>query len=85
MTRMKRWMIEILQRFGFWAVLGFSAYPNAAFDLVGGTAPGSFFACPNTVGWLSCVSAPDDGSDRSLDAAALGAVGFRWASAAATS
>jgi len=35
MTRMKRWMIDILKRFGFWAVLGFSAYPNAAFDLVG--------------------------------------------------
>jgi len=34
MTRMKRWMIDILKRFGFWAVLGFSAYPNAAFDLV---------------------------------------------------
>jgi len=34
-TRMKRWMIEVLQKYGFWGVFAFSAYPNAAFDLCG--------------------------------------------------
>eukprot|EP00240_Pyramimonas_obovata_P001895 CAMPEP_0118921994 /NCGR_PEP_ID=MMETSP1169-20130426/1086_1 /TAXON_ID=36882 /ORGANISM="Pyramimonas obovata, Strain CCMP722" /LENGTH=451 /DNA_ID=CAMNT_0006862807 /DNA_START=42 /DNA_END=1397 /DNA_ORIENTATION=+ len=34
-TQMKRWMVNVLRRFGFWGVLAFSAYPNAAFDLVG--------------------------------------------------
>eukprot|EP00959_Pyramimonas_sp_CCMP1952_P176025 3678631-Pyramimonas_sp.AAC.1 len=31
----QRWMVNVLRRFGFWGVLAFSAYPNAAFDLVG--------------------------------------------------
>mmetsp|Transcript_35469 Transcript_35469/g.59778 ORF Transcript_35469/g.59778 Transcript_35469/m.59778 type:complete len:435 (+) Transcript_35469:120-1424(+) len=35
LTVMKRKMIAILKRFGFWGVLAFSAYPNAAFDLCG--------------------------------------------------
>lgn len=34
-TRMKRWMIDVLQRYGFWGVFAFSSYPNAAFDLCG--------------------------------------------------
>lgn len=35
MTQMKRSMIAILQRFGFWGVFVLSAWPNAAFDLCG--------------------------------------------------
>jgi membrane protein YqaA with SNARE-associated domain len=33
--RMKDWMINFLQRHGFWGVLLMSAYPNAFFDLCG--------------------------------------------------
>jgi vacuole membrane protein 1 len=33
--RMKDWMIDFLQRRGFWGVLLMSAYPNAFFDLCG--------------------------------------------------
>mmetsp|Transcript_10875 Transcript_10875/g.20446 ORF Transcript_10875/g.20446 Transcript_10875/m.20446 type:complete len:436 (-) Transcript_10875:731-2038(-) len=35
MTKMKRSMISILKRFGFWGVFILSAWPNAAFDLCG--------------------------------------------------
>lgn len=33
--RMKEWMIEKLRKYGFWAILGFAAWPNMAFDLCG--------------------------------------------------
>lgn len=33
--KMKAWMINILQKYGFWGVLAFSAYPNALFDVCG--------------------------------------------------
>ena len=33
--RMKDWMVDFLQRHGFWGVLLMSAYPNMAFDLCG--------------------------------------------------
>jgi membrane protein YqaA with SNARE-associated domain len=32
---MKVWMIKFIQKYGFWGVLAFSAYPNALFDLCG--------------------------------------------------
>eukprot|EP00300_Choanocystis_sp_HF-7_P006015 c14430_g1_i1.p1 GENE.c14430_g1_i1~~c14430_g1_i1.p1 ORF type:complete len:332 (+),score=53.48 c14430_g1_i1:345-1340(+) len=31
----KRWMFSSLHRYGFWAILAFSAWPNMAFDLCG--------------------------------------------------
>lgn len=34
-NRMKIWMIEFLQNYGFWGVLLMSAWPNMAFDLCG--------------------------------------------------
>eukprot|EP00033_Pygsuia_biforma_P002774 GCRY01003063.1.p1 GENE.GCRY01003063.1~~GCRY01003063.1.p1 ORF type:complete len:416 (-),score=72.81 GCRY01003063.1:36-1283(-) len=34
-TRMKVWMLDILDSFGFWGVLLLSAWPNMAFDLCG--------------------------------------------------
>lgn len=33
--RMKAWMIDFVEKYGFWGVLLMSAWPNAAFDLVG--------------------------------------------------
>lgn len=35
MNRMKSWMLEKIQRYGFWAILLLAAWPNAAFDLCG--------------------------------------------------
>jgi membrane protein YqaA with SNARE-associated domain len=32
---MKQWMIKFVERYGFWGVFLMSAWPNAAFDLVG--------------------------------------------------
>ena len=32
---MKLWMIQFLERYGFWAVLAFAAWPNMAFDMAG--------------------------------------------------
>lgn len=32
---MKRWMVDWIKRWGFWGVLLFAAWPNAAFDLCG--------------------------------------------------
>lgn len=32
---MKAWMIDFVEKYGFWGVLAMSAWPNAAFDLVG--------------------------------------------------
>ena len=32
---MKLWMIGFLDKYGFWAVLVFAAYPNVAFDMCG--------------------------------------------------
>jgi membrane protein YqaA with SNARE-associated domain len=34
-ARMKAWMIGYIEKYGFWAVLALSAWPNAAFDLCG--------------------------------------------------
>ena len=34
-TSMKLWMIGFLEKYGFWAVLAFAAWPNAAFDMCG--------------------------------------------------
>mmetsp|Transcript_19014 Transcript_19014/g.30193 ORF Transcript_19014/g.30193 Transcript_19014/m.30193 type:complete len:426 (+) Transcript_19014:35-1312(+) len=34
-NRMKLWMITFLERYGFWAVLAFAAWPNMAFDMAG--------------------------------------------------
>lgn len=33
--RMKLWMIDFLEKYGFWAVLAFAAWPNMAFDMAG--------------------------------------------------
>jgi len=33
--RMKLWMINFLEKYGFWAVLAFAAWPNMAFDMCG--------------------------------------------------
>jgi membrane protein YqaA with SNARE-associated domain len=33
--KMKVWMVTFLQKYGFWGVLAFSAYPNMMFDLCG--------------------------------------------------
>lgn len=33
--RMKLWMIQFLEKYGFWAVLAFAAWPNMAFDMCG--------------------------------------------------
>eukprot|EP00388_Colpodella_angusta_P024319 GDKJ01063601.1.p1 GENE.GDKJ01063601.1~~GDKJ01063601.1.p1 ORF type:complete len:553 (+),score=148.47 GDKJ01063601.1:103-1761(+) len=35
MTRMKKWMIDFLQSYGWWGVFLMSAWPNAMFDLCG--------------------------------------------------
>jgi len=35
LNRMMQWMLEKIQRYGFWAILLLSAWPNAAFDLCG--------------------------------------------------
>lgn len=35
LDRMKRWMIHLLQQYGFWGVFAMSAWPNMAFDLCG--------------------------------------------------
>jgi len=35
LSRMKAWMIDFVEKYGFWGVLVMSAWPNAAFDLVG--------------------------------------------------
>ena len=35
LDQMKDWMVKVVRRFGFWGVLLFSAYPNAAFDMCG--------------------------------------------------
>ena len=34
-NRMMSWMLDKIQRYGFWAILLLSAWPNAAFDLCG--------------------------------------------------
>eukprot|EP01084_Bolivina_argentea_P004680 8885_1 len=34
-NRMKLWMITFLEKYGFWAVLAFAAWPNMAFDMCG--------------------------------------------------
>ena len=34
-ARMKKWMLDIVQRHGFWGVLLLSSWPNALFDLTG--------------------------------------------------
>lgn len=34
-ARMKKWMIDIVEKWGFWGVLLLSSYPNAIFDLTG--------------------------------------------------
>eukprot|EP00808_Paulinella_micropora_P010909 g12403.t1 len=34
-TGMKQWMLSVVERYGFWGVLLFSAWPNMAFDLCG--------------------------------------------------
>lgn len=34
-SKMKKWMIDFVEKNGFWGVLVMSAWPNAAFDLVG--------------------------------------------------
>jgi len=34
-SQMKAWMIDFVEKYGFWGVLVMSAWPNAAFDLVG--------------------------------------------------
>jgi membrane protein YqaA with SNARE-associated domain len=33
--KMKIWMLNFVEKYGFWGVLGLSAYPNAFFDLCG--------------------------------------------------
>lgn len=33
--KMKKWMVQFVERYGFWGVFVMSAWPNAAFDLVG--------------------------------------------------
>lgn len=35
LNRMKNWMLEKIQKYGFWAILLLAAWPNAAFDLCG--------------------------------------------------
>ena len=35
LTKMKLWMIKFLEKYGFWAVLAFASWPNAAFDMCG--------------------------------------------------
>lgn len=35
LNRMKDWMLEKIQRYGFWAILALAAWPNMAFDLCG--------------------------------------------------
>uniref|UniRef100_A0A7S2SEH5 VTT domain-containing protein n=1 Tax=Mucochytrium quahogii TaxID=96639 RepID=A0A7S2SEH5_9STRA len=35
LSKMKAWMIDFVEKYGFWGVLVMSAWPNAAFDLVG--------------------------------------------------
>jgi vacuole membrane protein 1 len=34
-TRMKKWMLDIVDKYGFWGVILLSAWPNAMFDLCG--------------------------------------------------
>ena len=34
-ARMKKWMLHIVERYGFWGVLLLSSWPNALFDLTG--------------------------------------------------
>mmetsp|Transcript_7595 Transcript_7595/g.9651 ORF Transcript_7595/g.9651 Transcript_7595/m.9651 type:complete len:385 (-) Transcript_7595:811-1965(-) len=34
-SKMKAWMVDFVEKYGFWGVLLMSAWPNAAFDLVG--------------------------------------------------
>lgn len=34
-NRMKNWMLEKIQKYGFWAILALAAWPNMAFDLCG--------------------------------------------------
>jgi membrane protein YqaA with SNARE-associated domain len=34
-ARMKKWMLEIVDKYGFWGVLSLSSWPNALFDLTG--------------------------------------------------
>lgn len=34
-SKMKKWMVDFVEKNGFWGVLVMSAWPNAAFDLVG--------------------------------------------------
>ena len=34
-ARMKKWMLDIVDRYGFWGVLLLSSWPNALFDLTG--------------------------------------------------
>mmetsp|Transcript_15909 Transcript_15909/g.29111 ORF Transcript_15909/g.29111 Transcript_15909/m.29111 type:complete len:396 (+) Transcript_15909:194-1381(+) len=35
LSKMKAWMIDLVDKYGFWAILAMSAWPNAAFDIVG--------------------------------------------------
>lgn len=35
LMKMKVWMVNFVKNYGFWGVLAMSAWPNAAFDLVG--------------------------------------------------
>lgn len=34
-NRMKNWMLDKIQKYGFWAILALAAWPNMAFDLCG--------------------------------------------------